>query len=92
MVAIRCLIVISAIDLKELNLVAVLGLELLNNLVPLGHEFDTPAAMRHEKVDNDELIGAIEFFDLVLEVLVTRGHLALGLFPPVKIHCVNVIC
>ena len=57
-VAIRSDAIGDAINLDELDLVAVLGLELVDYLVPCGHELHAVAAVRHEKVDNDNRVTA----------------------------------
>ena len=89
-ISVRSVVVIRTVDLEEFNLVAVFGLELVNDLVPLWHEFDTPSAGRHEEVDDDELVRAIELVNLVLEVFFTTGHVTMGLLVPLKIHFYEV--
>ena len=81
-VAVRSGTIGDAINLDELDLFAVLGLELVDYLVPRGHELHAVTAVRHEKVDDDNRVTA-SCVDLVLELDVIVGHDALGLFPPV---------
>jgi hypothetical protein len=62
------LAVINAVDFDKLDLVAIFGGELLDDLVPGGHELDAVAALRHEEVDDDEGFVA-SGLDVFLEVL-----------------------
>ena len=55
-VAVRSDLVMNSVDFDEANLVAVLGLELVDYLVPRGHELHAVAALRHEKVNYDNRI------------------------------------
>ena len=89
MVATRGFVVFGAVHLDELHRVAILGRELLDNLVPFGHELDAVVARWHVKVDNNELPLADRFYD-VLEVVGTGGFGALSVFHPVGIdHCLK---
>jgi len=89
LVATGGLAVCDAIHLDELHRVTILGRELLDDLVPFGHELDAVAAIWHEKVDNNVLALAGRFDD-VLEVVGTAGFGALSVFPPVGVvHCLK---
>ena len=57
-VAVRRDAVSDTINLNELDLIAVFGLELVDYLVPCGHELDAVTAVRHEKVDYDNRVIA----------------------------------
>ena len=81
-VAVRGDAVGDTINLDKLDFVAVVGLELVNYLVPCGHELHAVAAVRHEKVYYDNRVTTSGVYFL-LELDVVVGHDALGLFPPV---------
>ena len=63
-------------------LFTILGSHIRDNLVPLVHKLDTVATLRHEEIDNDELVGTC-IVDKLLKFFAISGLDTLGLFPPV---------
>ena len=61
--------ILSTIDLDKLNLFTILSLELVDDAVPLRHEFNTVMTLWHEKVDDDN--GVLVIAQQLLEVLCT---------------------
>ena len=56
-VAVGGMTISGTVNFNELNLVAKLSLHVLDNSVPVRHELNAVAALRHEEVDNYQCVG-----------------------------------
>ena len=86
LVSVGSVSVFGAVHFEELDVVAVLSLELVNDFVPGGHELNAVVACGHEKVDNHKFIFTCCLYD-VLKLVRVLSLSAMGLFPPVHVHC-----
>ena len=80
-----------AINYEKLDLISVFFFHFIDDSVPMWLKFDAIMTVFHKEVDDDEHI-VIKRDYLVLEVLSTECHGAVGFFPVIPFHfCANLL-
>lgn len=77
--------IFDSVHFHENNLIAIGLREFVHNLVPRLEELEAPAALRHEKVDNDESVGTGRL-NQVLKLPCIVCLLSFCALPPVNVH------